>query len=204
MLPIESLIAFALIYTVDSVTPGPAVALVTARGATQGVRRTAPFILGLVVGDLILFAIAAAGLIALAAALGPAFVVLKWIGIAYLLYLALQLWHAKPVALSDKPQQGDHWKTFWLASLLPLGNPKAVGFYIALLPTVVDVSTLSALAYVELSGLVVVIWSSCLFGYAFAAARARTLLRQPRAQVLLNRTSAGTLVGVAGSIAVRD
>lgn len=79
MLPVESLLAFALIYTIDSVTPGPAVAMVTVRGATIGVRRTAPFILGLVVGDLFLFAIAAAGLIALAAALGPLFFIIKWV-----------------------------------------------------------------------------------------------------------------------------
>lgn len=204
MLPIESLIAFAVIYAVDSVTPGPAVAMVTVRGATMGVRRTAPFIFGLVFGDLILFAIAAAGLIALAAALGPLFVVIKWAGVCYLLYLAYQLWNAQPVSLPSQPQRGEGWRMFGVAALLPLGNPKAVGFYIALLPTVLDVSTLTVQAYMELSALVVVIWTGTLFAYAFAAARAGVLLRAPAAQRLLNRTSACTMVGVAGTIAARD
>ncbi|MEM8797509.1 MAG: LysE family translocator [Pseudomonadota bacterium] len=204
MLPIESLLAFALIYLVDSLTPGPAVAMVTVRGATMGVKRTAPFIFGLVVGDLILFAIAAAGLIALAAALGPLFIVIKWAGIAYLLYLAYRLWNAKPVSLPPPPQKGEGWRTFGIALLLPLGNPKAVGFYIALLPTVMDVTTLTIAAYFELSVLIVLIWAGSLFGYAIAASKAGRLLRAPRAQRVLNRTSACTMVGVAGTIAVRE
>ncbi|MEP3630827.1 MAG: LysE family translocator [Hyphomicrobiales bacterium] len=204
MLPIESLLAFALIYTIDSVTPGPAVAMVTVRGATMGVRRTAPFIMGLVVGDLFLFAIAAAGLIALAATLGPLFFIIKWVGVVYLLYLAYQMWNAAPIILPSAPEQGEGLRSFCIATLLPLGNPKAVGFYIALLPTILDVSGLTPAAYVELSIAVVVIWSASLFGYAAAASRAGKLLKQPKAQRVLNRCSACTMVGVAGTIAVRD
>ena len=204
MLPVESVLAFALIYTIDSLTPGPAVAMVTVRGATMGIGRTAPFIFGLVVGDLFLFAMAAAGLIALAAALGPLFFVVKWVGICYLLYLAYSLWNAKPVSLPPTPRDGEGWKTFGMAILLPLGNPKAVGFYVALLPTVLDVGALSIFACLELSALIVLIWSGSLFLYAAAAANAGELLKKPRAQLLLNRTSACTMVGVAGTIAARD
>ena len=204
MLSIESLLAFALIYTIDSITPGPAVAMVTVRGATIGVRRTAPFIMGLVLGDLFLFAIAAAGLIALAAALGPLFVIIKWIGVGYLLYLAYRMWNVDPVSISAEPQQGEGLRSFGIAMLLPLGNPKAVGFYIALLPTVVDVTTLAMLAYVELSIAVFIIWGLTLFGYAAAASRAGELLKKPKAQKVLNRCSACTMVGVAGTIAVRE
>lgn len=204
MLPVESLLAFALIYTIDSVTPGPAVAMVTVRGATMGVRRTAPFILGLVVGDLFLFAIAAAGLIALAAALGPLFFIIKWVGVGYLLYLAYQMWNAAPVTIPAEPQEGEGLRSFGIATLLPLGNPKAVGFYIALLPTVLDVSALTMLAYVELSIAVVIIWGASLFGYAAAASRAGEFLKEPKAQRALNRFSACTTLGVAGTIVVRE
>ncbi len=204
MLPIEGLLAFTLIYTIDSITPGPAVAMVTVRGATMGVRRTTPFIMGLVVGDLFLFAIAAAGLIALAAALGPLFFIMKWIGVGYLLYLAYQMWNAVPVTIPSVPQQGEGLRSFGVATLLPLGNPKAVGFYIALLPTVLDVSALTLLAYVELSIAVVIIWGVALFGYAIAASRAGELLKRPQAQRALNRCSACTMLGVAGAIAIRE
>lgn len=204
MLSIESLLAFALIYVIDSITPGPAVAMVTVRSATMGVRRTAPFIVGLVIGDLFLFAIAAAGLIALAAALGPLFFIIKWVGVSYLVYLAYQMWNAAPVTIPTKPQQGEGLRSLGIAILLPLGNPKAVGFYIALLPTVLDVNTLTLLAYVELSIAVVIIWGTTLFGYAAVASRARELLKKPKAQRALNRCSACTMLGVAGTIAVRE
>ena len=204
MLPIESLLAFTLIYTIDSVTPGPAVAMVTVRGATMGVRRTAPFITGLVVGDLFLFGIAVAGLIALAAALGPLFFIIKWVGVCYLIYLAYQMWHAGPITMPSEQQKGEGLRSFSIATLLPLGNPKAVGFYIALLPTVLDVSTLTLIAYFELAAIVVVIWGASLFGYAAAASRAGELLKKPKAQKALNRCSACTMLGVAGTIAVRE
>lgn len=204
MLPIESLLAFSLIYAIDSITPGPAVVMVTVRGATVGVRRTAPFIIGLVVGDLVLFAIAAIGLIGLAAALGPLFVIIKWIGVCYLIYLAYQMWHADPIAMPSEPQSGEGMRSFGVATLLPLGNPKAVGFYIALLPTVLDVSTLTVIAYIELAVVVVFVWGASLFGYAATASRAGEFLKEPNAQIALNRCSACTMLGVAGTIAVRD
>lgn len=204
MLPAEHLLAFALVYSIDSITPGPAVAMVTVRGATVGVKRTAPFVAGLVVGDLLLFAIAAAGLIALAAALGPLFFLIKWAGVCYLIYLAYKLWNAEPVTLPSEPQKGEGLRSFGMATMLPLGNPKAVGFYIALLPTVLDVSTLAPLAYLELSAVVVVIWGASLLGYAAAAARASELLKKPSAQRLMNRGSACTMLGVAGTIAIRE
>ncbi len=204
MLPFEYLLAFAMIYLIDSITPGPAVAMVTVRGATIGVRNSLHFIAGLVFGDLLLFAVAAAGLIALAAALGPFFFAVKWAGVCYLLYLAYQLWNAAPVNLEAKAEKGSPLRLFGMATMLPLGNPKAVGFYVALLPTVLDVSTLTVAAYVELSAVVVIIWGSTLVGYAAAASRASGILKRPSAQRLLFRGSACTMVGVAGSLAVRN
>ena len=70
-------------------------------------------------------------------------------------------------------------------------------------PTVTN-GALTMLAYVELSVAVVIIWGASLFGYAAAASRAGDLLKKPKAQRALNRCSACTMLGVAGTIAVRD
>ena len=134
MLSIEQLIAFTIIFTIDSVTPGA----VVARSATTSAVRTLPFIAGLVFGDLVLFAFAVAGLAALAAAFGPLFFIIKWAGIGYLLYLAFRLWTAKPSEFDCRNVAGNPSRLFGLGSMLPLGNPKAIGFYIALLPAVLD------------------------------------------------------------------
>lgn len=197
------LIAFAIIFTIDSVTPGPATAAVVAKGATTGLWRALPFITGLVVGDLILFALAVAGLAALAAALGPLFALIKWVGVAYLLYLAWRMWTAAPMPMSRTAPEGEGLRLLGLGTLLPLGNPKAIGFYIAILPTVVDVSALSAAAILSVAAIIVVVWTGTLAGYAAIADRASRVIQTPRAQRWLNRGSAGAMIGAAGTIASR-
>ena len=203
-MPFELIIAFTLIFLFDSISPGPAVAAVVAKGATAGSRRTIPFIAGLVIGDLILFASAVAGLAALAAAMGPWFAVVKWVGIAYLLYLAFKMWTAPLSQISKAAPKGEGLKLLSLGTLLPLGNPKAIGFYIALLPAVLDVSEISMLAALELGAIIVVVWFAVLFSYAAAADRASRVISTPNAQKWLNRTAAGAMVGAAGTIAARQ
>lgn len=174
-----------------------------AKGATTGLRRTLPFIGGLVLGDLILFAFAVAGLAALAAAMGPFFAIIKWVGIAYLLYLACKMWTAKPVKMSSVAPQGEGIKLFGLGTLLPLGNPKAIGFYIALLPAVMDVSAITWVAAFQLSLIIIGVWALVLIAYAAAADRASRMISTPRAQLWLNRSSAGAMIGAAGTIAAK-
>lgn len=196
-------IAFTLVFVIDSVTPGPAVAAIVAKGATSGWWRTLPFIAGLVIGDLILFALAVAGLAALAAALGSLFVLIKWLGVAYLLYLAYRMWTAEPIAPSRTAPDGEGMRLLGLGTLLPLGNPKAIGFYVAILPTVMDVAALSAPAVLAVAAIIAVVWTAVLVGYATAADRASRMVSTPRAQRWLNRGSAGAMVGAAGTIATR-
>lgn len=200
----DYLLAFAIIFLIDSVSPGPAVATVVAKGATLGLRRTMSFILGLVLGDLALFLLAIGGLVALAAALGPLFAIVKWIGIAYLLWLAWKMWHAPVTKAPAASVQGEGWRLFGVGCLMPFGNPKAVGFYVALLPTVMDVGAITVQIAVPFSLVIVVVWTTVLAAYAFAAERAGGLLTSARGQRWLNRVSAGTLVGVAGTAAARQ
>jgi len=135
LMQLEYLLLFALVFFIDSVIPGPAVAMVMSRGATVGVRRTIPFIAGLVVGDIFLFICALLGVVVLLNAFAPLFVFLKWLGIGYLLYLAYKLWNSKHAIQLRKTENTDTFKTFGLGLILPLANPRAVGFYVAVLPS---------------------------------------------------------------------
>lgn len=200
----EYLVAFFAIFLIDSLSPGPAVATIVAKSAAIGLRRTMPFLLGLVLGDLALFVLAVGGLIALAAALGPLFVIVKWGGIAYLLWLAYKMWNAPPTRSESVQAKGEGWRLFAVGSLMPFGNPKAIGFYIALLPTVMDVAAIDATMGGAFALVVVVVWTSVLAGYGFAAERAARLLTSDKGQRWLNKCSALTLVGVAGSAAARQ
>src|SRR5262245_4602396 len=83
---------FCAIYLIAVATPGPGVAAVIARSLARGSRGAAAFIAGFLVGDLVWFVFAATGLAALAQTAYALFVVLKYVGAAYLLYLAYRLW----------------------------------------------------------------------------------------------------------------
>ncbi len=85
---ISSLLLFAAVYFAAVATPGPGVAALVARVLAHGLVGVAPFIAGYVVGDLIWLAIAATGLAVLAHEFAGVFIVLKFAGVAYLLYVA--------------------------------------------------------------------------------------------------------------------
>lgn len=200
----DLLLAFVLIFTLDSLTPGPAVALVVSRGASVGLPRTIPLIMGLVLGDLLLFVLALAGLAALAATLGPYFIVVKWVGVFYLLFLAYRLWSASSANRATRSTTAEGWRSFGLGIVLPLANPKAVGFYAALLPAFMDVSELSFVTALEFGLAIVLIWGSVLIGYSALADFGRKRITGSSVQKWINRGSAGALLGVAGTIALRE
>ena len=87
---------------------------------------------------------------------------------------------------------------------MPFGNPKAVGFYVALLPTVIDIAEITLQIALPFSLVIVVVWTAVLAGYAVCAERAGHLLNSERGRRWLNRCAAGTIAGAAGTIAVRQ
>src|ERR1700736_2891115 len=139
------LVTFGAVYFVAVATPGPAIAAVIARGLSRGSVGAPAFIAGFVVGDLTWFLAAALGLSALAQTAHAAFVMVKYAGAAYLLFLAYRLWSTpvRPLAVGDTeiPEQKP-FKLFLGSLTLTLGNPKAMIFFVALLPTVVPLGNL--------------------------------------------------------------
>jgi threonine/homoserine/homoserine lactone efflux protein len=74
-------------------------------------------------------------------------------------------------------------------------------FLVALLPTVVHLDQLSITGFVEIAGVIVVVLPAVLGAYVLAAARARGLLRNPRAVRLVNRSGAAVMAGAAIAVA---
>jgi threonine/homoserine/homoserine lactone efflux protein len=180
------------------------VAAVIARGLAHGMKGTPAFIAGFLVGDLVWFGIAATGLAALARTAATLFVALKWAGVVYLLYLAWKLWTApaERVAVeSDGRQHG--WSAFMASFLLTLGNPKAILFFLALLPTVIDLATLNLLSIVEISLAMCLVQPAVLIVYSLLAAKARQLFTTPSAVRKLNRSSGLAMAGAAVVVATR-
>ena len=200
-----ALLTFGIAYLIALAMPGPGVMALIARVLAYGTRGSPAFIAGTVAGGLLWFAIAAAGLAVLASTFAGIFLAIRYTGAAYLLYLAWKLWIApvRPVETIIEASPDDGARLFLAGLAVNLGNPKNVMFFLALLPTVVDLDTLTLLGFTKLAVVIVAIASSVLTAYAMAAGRARRLFSSPRAVRRMNRGSAAVLAGAAATIATR-
>lgn len=203
---LAELIVFVTAYTLAVASPGPGIAALVARVIGRGTRGAPAYIAGFVVGDLIWFCLTAFGLAALAQTFATLFVVIKWAGIAYLLYLAWKMWTATAASLDVTATASDAGPLeLFLGSLsLTLGNPKVIAFFLALLPTIVDLTTVSLVGLVELAALMALILSSVLAGYALLAERARRFISSPREMRIVNRLCGAAIAGAAATIAARS
>jgi threonine/homoserine/homoserine lactone efflux protein len=200
------LATFCIAYFLAVATPGPGVAAVISQAMARGAAGAPAFIAGFLVGDLLWFLAAVLGLSALAQTAHVAFVVVKYLGALYLLYLAYKLWTAPARALAEETGSGPARppRALFLGSLtLTLSNPKPMLFFLALLPTVVPLETLSALGHFEIVAAIAVILPATLGGYTLLAARARRWFRSPRAVKMMNRGSGTLIAAAAVAVATR-
>jgi len=193
-----------MVLLVAVISPGPAVAALIARVMARGTDGIAFFCAGLVLGDLIWLCCAMFGLAALAALFQPVFLIVKYCGAAYLLYLAWKLWKSAGAPVAAEPVRGRGLQLFGAALLLSLGNPKVMLFYLALLPTLIHLTQLTLVDMAELIGIVALVVSLVLAGYVVLAAQARRMFKSPRAVQAINRASGLAMAGAAAAIVVRN
>jgi len=116
-------------------TPGPTTLLALSNGTKRDWRIAAMGILGAALSDLILIGAVAVGLGALLAASEAMFTLVKWLGVGYLLWLAVQLWRSSPKSINDSAPPGDTspQKAFLRSLGVALSNPKGLLFFSAFL-----------------------------------------------------------------------
>jgi len=199
------LAVYAMALAIAAASPGPGIAALVARVLGRGARGAVAFTAGITLGDLIWLTTAILGLAAVAQAFQGIFAAIKYAGAAYLLYLAWKLW-TSPAELdgvemdarSESPA-----KLFAAGLSLTLGNPKPMVFYLALLPTILDLSQVTIGGYVELIAVTVAVLVVVLAGYIVLAVRARRLFTSPSAVRRINRTAGAVMAGAAAAIAAR-
>jgi threonine/homoserine/homoserine lactone efflux protein len=199
-----SLLVFAGALAVAAGSPGPSIAALVARVIARGHRDVWPFLAAMWIGEAIWLSLAVWGLSAVAQSFHLVFVAIKWLGVAYLLFLAWRMWNA-PAHLDQGgiPERVAPAKMFAAGLAVTLGNPKIMIFYMALLPTIIDLRHLSLLGWAELTGTMVLILMAVDVAWVMMAVRVRRLLQSPRALRVANRCSAGMMAGAATAIAAR-
>lgn len=197
-----SLATFALALFVAAVAPGPGIAAIVARVLGRGRHGAFAFTAGMAIGDVVWLTMAIFGLAALAQAFQGAFLAVKYAGAAYLLYLGWKLWTSSPesIAVSEAPQS----RRLFLGGLaVTMGNPKTMVFYLALLPSLIDLARITWVGYVELAAVTLLVLAVVFWGYVILADRARQTFRNPKALRLINRGTGAVMAGAAAAVAAR-
>lgn len=199
-------VTYAGALAIAAAIPGPGVVALVARALGSGFRSSLFMAMGLVFGDLVYLSAVVLGLAVLAQTFGTAFLVIKWIGIAYLAWLAWTFWHTGiRTATVDAERSRDGAVASILAGLLvTLGNPKVMVFYLAITPTIIDIASVTPTDFGMLIAITAMVLLVVLVPYLALAAKARWFLATPRALKALNRTAATFMAGAAAAIAVRQ
>lgn len=199
---VDALTLFAAMSLLAAI-PSLSVLAVTARAASAGFRQGAWVVLGIIVGDTVFIVLAIVGLQWLAAMLGDAFVWMRFLGGAFLLWLGFRLWRAEAVT-EARTAGGVRVSTssFMSGLLLTLGDQKAILFYLGFFPAFIDLAAMTptdVLAVVIIAAAAV---GSVKLAYAGVASRAGALTG-PRLGRTLNRAAGGVLLAVGAYVILR-
>ena len=205
MMDLASLALFASVLFVAAASPGPGIAAIVARVLGRGMRGAVAFTAGVALGDVVWLTIAILGLAALAQTFHGVFLAIKYAGVAYLLYLAWQLWTA-PMAAHEVAVDTTDVKPvrLFLGGLaVTMGNPKVMVFYLALLPNIIDLRHVTFAGWLALSTVALAVLAVVFGAYVGLAARTRRLFTSPRALRMINRGTGAVMASAAVAIAAK-
>jgi len=211
---LESGITFFIAIFIFSVTPGPGCFTILARSMVEGVKSSICLALGMVMGDICYLIMACLGLAALAQTWESVFLLVRIVGTIYLLYLGWKMW-TSDVNLSKELEEAgqedqivtkkkvmsftDVIQGFMISS----SNPKVILFYIAFLPTFMDVTSLSTKDIAITSILAFCGLTLGLMLVALIGSQARRYLVSPRSMKVVNRTAGSIMAGAGVYIGLR-
>ncbi|MFQ6574847.1 LysE family transporter [Pseudomonas sp. UM16] len=201
---LETWLAFFAACWVISLSPGAGAIASMSCGLQYGFWRGYWNALGLQLGLVLQIAIIAAGVGAVLAASATAFQIIKWFGVAYLVYLAVKQWRALPANLSDESAVrpiGKPLSLVFRGFLVNVSNPKALVFMLAVLPQFINPHEPLLPQYLIITATMITVDLLVMAGYTGLAARVLRLLRTPKQQRRMNRTFAGLFLGAATLLA---
>jgi homoserine/homoserine lactone efflux protein len=193
-------LAFVLAVTVLMLIPGPNVAMIVANSVTYGFRYGLLTVAGTSAAMVVQLGMTALGMTELLGTLGGWFEWIRWIGVAYLIYLGVTQWRAPALNLAAiAPEPKSVRAMFTRALLVSLTNPKTLFFYGAFFPEFIVTSRNVGAQVAIFSATFLLLAVLIDGGWALAAGRARMLLAVHGR--LRNKISGGLLVGAGIGLA---
>ena len=200
---LDTWLAFFVASWLISLSPGAGAISCMTAGMRFGYRRGLWNILGLQLGIMFILVVVAAGLGAVLAASTTAFAAVKWLGVAYLVWLGVQQWRApaEPLAVDGVPADGTRKALVLRGFLVNATNPKGLLFMLAVLPQFIDPARPQLPQYAVCAATLLFTDLVVMSGYTGLAARVLRLLRAPHHLRAMNRTFGGLFVAAGALLA---
>jgi threonine/homoserine/homoserine lactone efflux protein len=202
VIPMQSSMTFSSIVALFSAMiilasiPSVSVLAVTTRAATSGFIHGIFTTLGIVLGDIIFIIIAIWGLSFLAEAMGSLFVLIKYLGAAYLILLGIGLWKSKLNNIeTEEVVKSSLLSSFLTGLFITLGDQKATLFYLGFFPAFVDISKISYWDTLIIITITIVAVGGVKLGYAFLADKARFFISS-KVRKRINIAAGCVMIGV--------
>jgi threonine/homoserine/homoserine lactone efflux protein len=197
-MPLDTWLTFVAATAVLLVIPGPTILLVLSYAISQGRRVAVSTAAGVAVGDLVAMTASLAGLGALVMASATLFMVLKWLGAVYLVYLGVRMIAGASAARFALPETDavSTRRTFAHAAAVTALNPKSIAFFIAFVPQFIRTEAPLLPQFAILIGTFVSMAALNALAYALLAGGLRDRLARPGVIAWLTRAGGGTLIGM--------
>lgn len=201
----EAAIAFFAAIFIFAITPGPGVFAILAKAMVEGPRKCTMMALGMVCSDLLYLQLACFGLATIADNWSEVFLIIRYLGAGYLIYLGYKMFtslskgqHPK----NDQQPQQTPFASFSHGFLISASNPKVILFYVSFLPTFIDLTRLNRSDIILVSALSSIALMSAIMLVAYGASRLAKVIKTPAAQQRLNQTAGGIMIAAGAYLAV--
>ncbi len=198
--------AFLLTSLIIVATPGTGVLYTLAAGLSRGARASVVAAVGCTLGIVPHLVAAITGLAALLHTSALAFQILKYLGVAYLLFMALSTLRDKSALIVEETAPLSATRVIVSGILINILNPKLTIFFFAFLPQFVSATEANAsLRMLELSAIFMLVTLGVFVVYGvFAAAVRNHVISRPRVLTWMRRAFGGAFIVLAGRLALTE
>jgi len=193
---IEIWTTFVAVVLVFALIPGPTVILVVGQAISHGKQSVLPLVMGVLLGDFVAMTLSLLGLGAILATSATAFMILKWFGVCYLIYLGIKAWREEPTSgnLNFEGKNISKMKMFKSSFLVTALNPKDIVFFVAFLPQFINPQTQSLPQLMILMFTFLAIVATTITGFALFAGTVRHKIQSYHTRKRLNQFGGGALI----------
>ena len=197
--------AFIPTFFFVSITPGMCMTLAMTLGMTIGIKRALWMMFGELIGVATVATLSAIGVAALLLNYPNVFLVLKYLGGAYLAYIGIQMWLSKgkmAIKMESEEEPASRIDLISQGFVTAIANPKGWAFFVALLPPFLDATQPLASQLIILISVILMLEFSCLLIYAAGGRTLKSLLMQSGNVRIMNRIAGTLMIGVGAWLAI--